>query len=124
MAGASQRVGDEPELGRRSAEAMHQEDAEAPAADEVAAIRLLRVRRFFFLFRWVSMHAGWSPFLLSACHSHSSSSSNFPRRRPFRFHHFVAMVNDAKPVSGQHRGDRARRLSSLGLDIRDSIPRL
>src|SRR5262245_55272736 len=60
MSGAGEAMGDKPELRWRSAEAMHQENAEAPAADELAAIRRLRVRRFHFLSRQVPMHAGQS----------------------------------------------------------------
>ena len=60
VAGAREAVGDEPQLGRRAAEAVDQQHAEAAAGDEVAAIRHVLIRHLFFLFRYFSMHAGVS----------------------------------------------------------------
>src|SRR5262245_21771351 len=68
VTGAGETMGHEPDLGRRTAEAMNQEHAEAPTADELAAVPHLRVRGLFLLLLCqVSMHAGSSPVLSFAC---------------------------------------------------------
>ena len=57
VAGAREAVGDEPHLGRRSAQAMNQQHAQAPAAYEVATVRQVLVGHLLFPTRYVAMHA-------------------------------------------------------------------